>query len=719
MDVPIYIARFLYHIRYQVILGSLLVTALVAYFTQFLPQSYTVNTSIYTGIASSSGLETENNNYNFFELNNTFDNLINLTKAKGTLEKVSLKLFALNMIKGDSNVDNTDITAKKYKELLKIVPPEVSKLINKQSLEKTIENLNNYKTENPHNFMFELFNWNHPHYSYNALKSVSVKRVGNSDLIEISFRSDDPGITVNTVKFINEELMQSYDGLRYKSANDVVKYYEEQLIMLRSKLDKLENSLTDYNIENKVINYGEQTKAIAISYSNYEDRYELARQAYESSSALIAKLEKQMEMRSKLFSTNTQFINALDSVSTINGKITEIEVFSTEEAQTNNKKLQKYKEELTNTEKNISQLSNDINDYKYSKEGVAVEGMVDQWLFATITNTKAKAELKVLDMRRKDFADQYKVFSPIGTQINRKEREIRVIEESYLEVLHGLNLAKLKQKNIQLTSATLNIITPPTYPLISDGRKRGLLTAIAFMGSILFIIGFNLVVELLDRTLRDAERARRLTNTPILGAFTGRMQLKYRGYIKACNRISAAYACNTLNRYLEADTPMYINLLSIESKEGKSFVAKYFLEEWDMQGLHVQYLLAGKDFPMDATYLLAKGFDTFVRDTNQTNIVLIEYPAILSNTITTPLLAHASVNIVVANACRVWKDSDTIIMNNLKERSGVVPLYLYLNNATREAVEEFTGQLPPDSSTHTLASKIRYMGLTARSTAVK
>lgn len=70
---------------------------------------------------------------------------------------------------------------------------------------------------------------------------------------------------MNTVKLITEELMQSYDGIRYKSANDVVLYYEKELKVLRSKLDQMENSLTQYNIDNKVINYTEQTKAIAIA----------------------------------------------------------------------------------------------------------------------------------------------------------------------------------------------------------------------------------------------------------------------------------------------------------------------------------------------------------------------------------------------------------------------------------------------------------------------
>lgn len=716
MDITLYISRFLYRIRYQIFFGSIVVAALVAYFTQFLPKTYTVNTSIYTGIVSTTGLDDEKLNY--FEQNNTFDNLINLTRAKGTLEKVSLRLFATSMVYGDPNEDNIYITAKNYSALLKIVPDEVRELIDRSSLPNTIKKLELLKNTSSRNFISDLFNYLHPHYSYVALKSVVVNRMGNSDLIEISYKSNDPGIALTTVKYIKDELVDSYEDIRYKGAIDVVTYYEGQLKQQQKKLDKLEDDLTNYNIENEVINYSEQTKAIAIAHTNYEDRYEQTVKNLESSNNLIRKLESQMDTKSKLIKTNTEFIETLNEVSDINGKITEIEALNSGKSQENNLQLDKYKQLLKIAENKLIGLSNEMTAYKFSKEGVAIDDMVNQWLAAIIQNTKAQAELEVLNERKADFEQKYKQLSPVGTQINRKEREIRVTEESYLEILHGLNLAKLKQKNIQLTSASLNTITPPTYPLMSDGGKRGLLTLASFFGSIIFIIGINLIIELLDRTLRDAERTKRLTKTPVFGAFTGNNQLKYRGYIKACNRVSAAYTCNRLNSFLHKGKPTYINILSIEEKEGKSFVIEYLKEQWEEQGLKVVCLVAGKDFTIDTSFLLASDFEFFGIN-KDTDIVVIEHLCMQSNTIPSDLLEKADINLLIVNACRVWKNSDDEYLKYLKEMKKNAPLYLYLNNARREAVEDFTGPLPPKSSMRNLANRIIYLGLTARNSAVK
>ncbi len=719
MDITLYISRFIYRIRHQLVFGTLIITALVAYFSQFLEKKYTVNTSIYTGITSNTGLDDETRP-DWQAVNNTYDNLVNLTKSRGTLENVSLKLLALNLMHGDPEIDNLYITANNYKKLIASVPEEILLLVDTTSLDKTVNLFKEYKYSDSRNYLHELFNGSSAFYSYNALSSIIIRRQGNSDLIEIAYTSTDPGITWNTVKLVSEELKYSYNNLRYQTANDIVKYYEEELKKLRVQLNKQENELTDYNVKNSVINYIEQTKAIAHSFADFENRYEETRRNYESSSSIIKNLEQYMDIRTKLVKSNEEFINTLAEVSRISGKITEIETFTSDEMLSKDQELVKYREELRDAEKKIGLITNNINSYKESKEGLAIEGLVQEWLNQTLIQAKAQADLKVLNERKNDFADQYKNYSPIGTRINQQEREIHVTEQSYLEVLHALNMAKMKQKNLQLTSSNLNTISDASYPLFSDKGKRFLLVIAAFIGSIIFIIGLNLVIELLDRTLRDAERARRLTGMNILGAFTGRnSQLKYRGFVKTCNRISAAYACNRLTPYIKKGDTLCINILSLEEKEGKTFISRYFQESWEELGFNVKYLRVGQDIPIDASLFMAEHIDKHIQLESRPDILIVEYPSIQQYGVPSHLLGSSQVNLLVANACRVWKNSDTELVKYLRDITEGTALYLYLNNATREAVEDFTGQLPPQTSMRSFANRMMYMGLTATNTAVK
>ncbi len=720
MDIILYISRFFYRIRHQLVFGTLVITALVAYFSQFMGKNYTVSTSIYTGIASSTGLTTEEERTDWQIILNTYDNLVSLTKSKGTLETVSLKLLALCLMNGNPNEDNLYITAKNYNKLIDATPKEILNLVDTASFDKTFNSLKEYKYSDSYNYLQELFNSEAPFFSYAALSKIIIRRQGNSDLVEITYTSTDPGITWNTVKLISEEMKASYNHLRFQAADDIVKYYEEELRKVRAKLNQQEDNLTDYNVANKVINYDEQTKAIAQNYEFFATRYEEAEKAYESSSKLIEDVEKYMLIRAKLITANEDFIKTLEDITRISGKITEIETFTSEDKQATDMELQGYKTDLKDAEKRIALLTEQINSYKESKEGVAIDGLVDEWLKQTLLYTKSKAELGVLNKRKQEFDNLYKTYSPVGTRIKQQEREINLSEQSYIQILYALNMAKMKQKNIQLTSATLNTISEPSYPLFSDKGKRLLLIIAAFIGSLLFITGLNLIIELLDRTLRDAERAKRLTGMNILGAFTGRnSQLKFRGFIKACNRISASYICNRLNPYFKKNETLCVNILSIDPKEGKTFICKYLTDQWETLGFNVKYVRVNKEITIDATFLTAETIEHHVHWDKRPDILLVEYPAIRQNGVPPYLLRSAQVNLLVANACRVWKRSDDEYVKYLREMTGNAPLFLYLNNASREAVEDFTGQLPPETSMRSFANRMMYMGLTSTSSAVK
>ena len=64
-------------------------------------------------------------------------------------------------------------------------------------------------------------------YSVSALEKIIVKRLGTSDLISFTYTSSDPGITQNTIKILEDELIKAYEILRFsatlKSKSDLQK----------------------------------------------------------------------------------------------------------------------------------------------------------------------------------------------------------------------------------------------------------------------------------------------------------------------------------------------------------------------------------------------------------------------------------------------------------------------------------------------------------------
>ena len=721
MDILLFISQFLYRIRYWLLWGTLFVTGLVIYFTQFLPYSYTVKSSLYAGITSSTSLDGAA--VNFSVVAATFDNLVNIAKSRGTLEKVSLRLLASSYTHGEEWKDNQYIQAKHYRQLLQITPKEVMELIDRKDESKTLANLTAYKKNDHNNFSYSVFNRTIAFYSMAALDRVELKRIGNSDILDISYTSADPGLTQLTVAFLIEELINAYEILRFKSTNDVIAYFEEQVRLAKVRLSEEEDNLMHYNVQERIINYGEETKALAATRYQVDDRLEAAKRTYEGAVALRKMLDEKMDVRAQIIRNNTNLLQELDKVSNLNQSIMEKEIFISDKSKSKSEELQKEKTELRQAEDRISSISDNLNEFAFTKEGVGIENMINEWLIALVNEARAQAEMKVLESRQQDIFDQYSHMSPVGTQVNRKERAIDIAEDNYRTQLSGLASANLRLKNIEMSTSNLQTVAPPSYPLTDNGRNRLMYILAAFFGSMIFIILYFLLIEVLDHTLRDPYRSKRLSGLPVIAAFNGISNLKYRGFLKACNRLAAAYCCNRLNKYMKVGEPTVINLLSINSREGKSFLAKYFIRHWESEGLRVRLVTHDYDFESNGKqYVQAQQLSDFwmLNEAEKTpDIILVEYPSIKDSSIPLPVLQKADVNLLIANACRLWRDSDNTTLAPFKEALKDTPFMLYLNNADRDVVESFTGELPPKMPIHSFISRLAQLGLTSQKNEVK
>lgn len=277
---------------------------------------------------------------------------------------------------------------------------------------------------------------------------------------------------------------------------------------------------------------------------------------------MVSQLEMQMKDNVVMYDENTNFLNSLEKISDINAKIMELEIFASVDS-TINMQLREYRDVLEKEEEKIENISSSIVSANFSKNGLANTQIITKWLDETVILAKSNAELKVFKNRLKYYEGLQDFYSPVGTEIGRRERDISVVEQAYLNSLHHLNLAHQKLNNIKLTSSSLNTVSPATFPLRSDASKSSLYVIFVFVVCMIFIIAIQLIKELLDRTLRDANRAYVLTKLDVIGSFLGIKQSVYRGYNKAINRHSARIMVNKLNHNINTKNTMYINIFSI------------------------------------------------------------------------------------------------------------------------------------------------------------
>ena len=716
MDLFRYIVRFLYKIRWYLIIIPLIALIVAWFLTRHMERVYDANTTIYTGMITAYNLEGGTG-----VAGNTSANMANLMlmiTTDNTIHEVALRLFGRCMMYGNPNKDNNYISSEHFRQLSASVPADVKALINHNSEQITYSNLKAYERPMQDNYLFGLVNY-HPWFGINSITSrLKVLRLKQSDIIDIAYSANDAGIAFNTLDILNDVFARQYQDLRYGETNNVIKFFEREVARLYKILTGAEDDLIRYNVSKRIINYGEQTKVLAGLDGSQQISDNTLLMNYTTSKSLMDYLERQLGDRAKVIRANREFTNQITDISRIQSRISNLKLMSSEggneiESQLELAKAEKMLQDATGRMKD---LTRDIEASTYSTEtGVKASEMIGRWLDQVLLLEETKARMTAQDVMRQKLDKQILYYAPIGATISRKDRHISFIEGNYMEMLRALNAARLRQRNLQMTTATLRVLNPPMFPMNAQPTNRMMILLGSFLVAFLLTAMYFFIVELLDRTLRDRMRSERITKIPVMGCYPKESTLRYRRFNKTISDMALRQLSKSLLPHFKEGQQNVLNLLSTDAGNGKSYLAQELENYWISIGLQVRRLTYDEDFlAEDSRFILANGIKDICPDIMPNEIAIVEYPNLDDNSISPALLNMGTVNLLVTRANRTWKDVDQKALKELNERlEDKNTLFMYLTECQRYAVEEFVGQLPPYTKFNNFIYRISQMGLTA------
>ena len=718
MDLFRYIVRFLYKIRWYLIIFPTIALMVAWFSTRNMERIYNTNTTIYTGMITAYNIE-GGTGVAGGNAQTNMANLMLLITTDATIHEVSLRLFARCMMYGNLNKDNNYISAEHFRQLYNSVPTEVKALINHNSENATYANLKAYERPSADNYIFGITNY-HPYFGINNITSrIKAVQLSKSDIIDIGYSSNDAGIAYNTLDILNDVFARQYGLLRYGETNNVIKFFEREVARLYRILTNAEDDLIRYNVEKRIINYGEQTRLLSGMDATQKNTDNDLMITKTTTRALMNYLERQLGDRAKVIKANRDFTNQVTDISRIQSRISNLRLMSSEggasavETQTELAKAQQMLQEASN---NVRGLVKDIEAGNYNTEtGVKSSGMIDKWLEQVLKLEEAKAHESAQDIMREKIDKEVLYYAPIGATISRKDRHISFIEGNYMAMLNALNSARLRQKNLQMTTATLRVLNPPMFPMNAQPTNRMMVLLSAFMLTFMLTAMYFFVIELLDRTLRDRMRSERITKIPVMGCFPKESNLRYRRFNKTIADMALRQLSKALLPHFEEGKQNVLNLLSTDAANGKSYIAQELENYWISIGLQVRRITYDEDYlAEDSRFIMAKDIKDICPDLLPNEIAIIEYPNLDDNSIPPALLNMGTVNLMVTRANRTWKDVDQKALKELNDRlKNKNSLFMYLTECQRYAVEEFVGQLPPYTGFNNFVYRMSQMGLTA------
>ncbi|WP_431156711.1 hypothetical protein [Winogradskyella poriferorum] len=718
-------------------------------------RNYYSETILYTGIASGSSIEMDKT-FNYLAANNAFDNLINIIKSRDTQEEVAIRLLSRHLSLKKPN--HKFISEEVFDELQEILPKDIkAHLSNQTSLDKdgnldyeaTVAYLTEVMHSDNSNFVYSLLSYDHPYYSIEAISKVKIERISSSDLVKLSYEIDDPGICQQTLKIYIEVCTKMYKDLKENGSDAVVKYFEKQLMLSETKLKAIEQKMLRFNQDNNIINYYEQSKAVAIVKEDMEVTYKKNMAQLAGTQASAQRLEEKMAIQELIQEKNNAIVKSKKKLGELNYKIGMYAAKSNgDERSTQN--IEQLKKQAKALQKEIKTNVDELYSFQNSTDGVPIKKVLPDWVDKVVETEDLKAKLSVMDAQNKAIEKQFATYAPAGANLKRIEREIEVAEQEYLEILHGLNLAKLKFQDTQLSS-NLTAVDPPFYPLKPIPSKRKIIIIAIVLITGIIILATILLMEFFDDSLKNEEKAKEKLEIPSMGMLPKLFRAKsHLNLVRMQDRLMD-FVMQNLDRTFKAQnitkTPKIITVFSTRNNEGKSVIATNIAIKLKASGHSVMvfnhsdedksktsisrsawlYKFFGyqdpridyghpflspandnlstceyKIYNMDESYKGVKDYQEFMVNFSEDNngsldYILIELPNLLEFSYPSELIANSDLALMVCRSNRLWSKADDNILDNLKAIASE-KLQFIINGVEIMEVETVLGELPKKRS---------------------
>jgi succinoglycan biosynthesis transport protein ExoP len=692
-------------------LFPLLTVVAVFFMTRNMKKEYESSTVVYTGLASGYSITSgEDERVDYFAVNNAFDNLMTTIKSRETLEEVGMRLLAGNLIIKKPAFNK--ISQETFDHLKDIIPQELkNRLVDPSSAEITYNNIEAFRRSGENNIITALLNSKTEIYSAEVInKNMTAARKQASDMIEITYKADDPAVCQQTLQFVVDVFIKRYKDMKSSETTNVVRYFEEQLQLASARLKKAEDKLRDFSSQNKIINYYEQAKFIAESKQDVIQDKQKQEESLMASRAALSRIETKISLRKNLMEVNENITGYREQLANVNYKIANAELYNEDID-----RMQKYKKQASDLKK---QISNEIeSQYKLnnSTEGVSRESLLNEWLTNYLAVDENQSKLHVITDRLDGFDKIFNDMAPVGSKLKQIEREVDVAEKEYLSVLHGLNLAKLRQKNLEM-STNLTITDLPYFPLQPQNSKRFLLLVMSLLATFIISLSVILAKTLLGKAIKSPARAEKFTGLRFMGALPDDHSIHKEIDKEALDEIVLSHL--TSNLQLETvktgDDAKLVTVFSNKTGEGKSHFLRKLTSRLQKKTGDILWLQPGEENELStaggvttATYRdngsfhKAEDFKSWFKDQkglqHKYEYIFLELSELSRYDLASNIVKDSDLSLMVLNSDRAWSDADARALRHFTRATEKEPLVL-LNKMDLDRLETIVGELPKKRS---------------------
>lgn len=693
------------------LVGGFTLASLLYFMNKDNKSEYSSSTVLNTGVVSGYNITSGSS----ARIDNTFtsnelQNIINLAKSHQLREDLCAKILAviLSLEKPTPKIMSPD----NYYELREALTDSIFTTYGViGDPEATYQNIIEIRDNNMKHPIYELLYSKNDYVGLEHIKSMSVIREGSSDMIRFSYKTTDPGITKLTLDLMIESFVELHKEVKEGQSTSVLEFFEESTSKAAQRLRNAEDDLLAFRVDNKIINYYEQTRFISAKKEDLDEQYTAELMSLESADSTLHALEIQLTGRTDLPALYRLISEERAKLAFLSSEIARAEIYKID---TGIDTLKYALDVLKLESKRLKQVINDkiAESYAHTNtpEGLPLSMLLKEWLSSLLRMEEAEGRMSVMNRRKAEFEQIYSRFAPLGSKIKRIEREIDVAEREYLENLHSYNQARLHKYNMMISS-NLKMVDPPYFPTEKAGGGAAVFAVIGFLAGFVLPLAILVALEFLDSSLKMPSRASKVTGLQIATAFPifpkknrRRFRLPWNfsrvnfGLVeqRILDQMAQVIHTETLNA---PGNPKLIALVSTRKEEGKSYLLEKIANYLRNYGKKVDV------FRQSNTRKLLGAFGEDPQSANeqldfraqraqeQVDFVFFELPAILDQPFPFDQLPELDLVLLVARSNKVWNHGDKKALYLLEKAMKNTP-FLMLNGCETDFLEEVIGEIP-------------------------
>ncbi len=495
MDI-VYLLRVLWRKKWIIILIPVISIIAAFLFTQRLKPTYKASTQIATGFTTNEGVSITEEKFNLREADVKFSNLL-ATMNSGTVFNMVTYRMATNKIDKAKSISELSAFSDTQLEV-------ADKVLHDKLLAQQTLNINEENAQLVINIL-QVLNLTFGRFN----EGFDIRRIPNTDYINVSFISEDPEFSADAVNIYCEELLRYYVTSKKESSSESVTFIQALVKSKKEELDDKTEALQAFKSSNNMVSSQPQGETqLNQVYTLEGQRDEINNEIYglrltlenlkstladktggsvrgSTSNQRIIDLKKKIDIMNERFISNgTNNAVLLDSLNLLRQQY-KMELSMMEKgasnSQTTGMTTAEIQEEIKNTQINIQVQQSRL-------------GSINEKIYRLRGNMSGYASNEAI--------------------LNTLERDVKVASDEYLSAVNKYNEA---QNKLMASSGTIRQIYKASPPASPEQSKRLIIVALAGIASLGLTVFAIIAVEVLDNTIKTVDQYQRQVGLPLAG----------------------------------------------------------------------------------------------------------------------------------------------------------------------------------------------------------